>query len=395
MGKGVTEPSGAELARAEHADFQLIVETIPEVFYLTDAERRMLYVSPAFESLWGHSPDRLFGDRSAWLDLVHPDDRQSVADALARNIGKGQYEIEYRFIRADGATRWVSSRSTEICNPDGSLHRVVGVATDITQRKELELQLRHSQKMEAVGQLASGVAHDFNNLLTIIKGNAAALHHALDPSDTHVARAIEIEEAATSAAALTKKLLGFSRRSVLSLKPVDLREIVRELVALLRRTLDPRIQVEVEQPEVLNSVLADATELSQVLLNLCLNARDAMPDGGRLAISMGRARVDHHRTEHTADGATGDLVFLSVADSGHGIPADILSRIFEPFFTTKPEGQGTGLGLAIAFGVVKQHGGWIECTTSVGAGAKFTVYLPVGAGEHGECESSPYQARAK
>jgi PAS domain S-box-containing protein len=374
MGNDVTEPSGAALATAEHAHFQLIVETIPEVFYLADGERRTLYVSPAFEKHWGYRAERLLGHRLAWLDLVHPDDRRRITDAIARNTGKGPYELEYRFVRADGTVRWASSRSTEIRNPDGSLHRVVGVATDITERKQLELQLRHSQKMEAIGQLAGGIAHDFNNLLAVITGNAVFLRQTLDPSDPHTERVIEIEEAASRAAALTKRLLGFSRRSGPTLKPIDLRQLVTEVVELLRRTLDSSIAVEVEQPEVLDSVLADATEISQVLLNLCLNARDAMPGGGRLTIRTGRGRPELH---HAQPGASSrGYAHLSVEDTGHGIPEDIRSRIFEPFFTTKPEGQGTGLGLAIAASVVKQHGGFIECTTSADAGTKFTVYLP-------------------
>jgi PAS domain S-box-containing protein len=379
MGEDVTEPSGAAPAAAEYAHFRLIVESLPAIFYVADADRRMLYISPAFESMSGYPAARLFGDPSAWLNFVHPDDRRTVVEAIARNTGKPQYEIEYRFVHADGTIRWVSSRSIAIRNADGSLHRIVGFASDISERKQLEQQLRHSQKMEAIGQLAGGVAHDCNNLLTVITGNAAFLRQELGPSDPRAARVSEIEDAASRATALTRRLLGFARQSALSLKPVDLRQITREVVELLRRTLDSSISVELQQPDALDTVLADGTEISQVLLNLCLNARDAMPEGGQLSIVTGSAHLDARHTEHSSGGK---YVFLSVADSGHGIPADILSRIFEPFFTTKPEGQGTGLGLAIAFGVVRQHGGFIDCTTSLGAGTKFTVYLPVRPSEN-------------
>jgi len=369
------EGTGVSTVPESAARFWQIIEKIPQVFYVTDAERRIVYVSPAFESLWGYSLDRLYGNPFVWLELVHPDDRQLIYDAIAQNAGKGPYEVEYRVKRADGVTRWISSRSTEIYDEAGALQHVVGVATDITDRRDLERQLHQSQKMEAVGQLAGGIAHDFNNLLMVILANAAMLRKQLDAHDTRTQRVIDIEDAATSAVHLTKKLLGFARPAVLNLAPIDLRDSVSEMVGIIRRTFDPRIVVEVEQTEAPALVLADANEISHTLMNLCLNARDAMPEGGRLVVSVGRTIIDAAHVGETSDARVGDFVFVSVADTGRGIPREVLPRIFEPFFTTKPAGTGSGLGLAVAFGMVKQHKGWIECATS-DSGTKFTVYLP-------------------
>jgi two-component system, cell cycle sensor histidine kinase and response regulator CckA len=361
--------------------FRQIVECISQVFYVTDSARRILYASPAFERLWGHSVELLYRGPLSWLDLVHPEDRQRVADAIKQKSGSGQYEFEYRFTTADGAVRWVMSQSTEIYAPDGSLHRVVGVATDITQRRELEQQLRQSQKMEAVGGLAGGIAHDFNNLLTVIVANATHLRESLAPDSAHAQRAIEIEDAVMRAADLTKKLLGFSRHAILTLKPIVLGEILNEVAGILRHTLDPRIEVVVEQAQAADLVLADPIEMSHAVMNFCLNGRDAMPEGGRLTLRTGRTVVDAVQARRTTDARPGEFVFLSVEDNGHGIAPEALPRIFEPFFTTKPVGKGTGLGLAVAFGMVKQHQGWIECSTSL-AGTKFTVYLPRHTREH-------------
>jgi PAS domain S-box-containing protein len=392
---GGTASSDAEAERAlreRELRFRQIVESIPQVFYLSDPKGRMVYVSPAFRTLWGYDVERLYGDAGAWIALVHPEDRQRVLDTIAQNRGRGQYEVEYRFLRADGAVRWVSSRSTEIYDTDGALDRIVGIATDITQRRELEEQLRQAQKMEAVGQLAGGIAHDFNNLLTVIVANAGLLRDdpAGDDTSTQIA---EIEHAARRAAELTKKLLGFSRQAVLTLQPTSLGDVAREVSSILRHAVDPRVEVRLACAESGDISLADPTEMSHVVMNLCLNARDAMPGGGRLTLETGRAVVDAAHAARVPGGKAGDFVYLSVVDTGAGIPPDILPRIFEPFFTTKPVGQGTGLGLAVAFGIVKQHQGFIECGTSPEVGTRFTIFLPHHEGGSAE-RSATERARA-
>jgi two-component system cell cycle sensor histidine kinase/response regulator CckA len=352
-----------------------IVENVPQVFYVADERGHLLYVSPAFQAVSGYPVERLHANPAGWFELIHVEDRARVADAMARSRGQGHYEIEYRVLRADGAVRWLAARGTELRGPDGRVQRIVGVATDVTQRRLLEEQLRHAQKMEAVGQLASGIAHDFNNLLGVILANAGLLREQLGAEGEAAQQIAEVEAAARRAAELTKKLLGFSRQAVLALRPIALGDVVREVAGLLRHTLDPRVEVRVKCTPGGDVVLADPTELVHVVMNLCLNARDAMPRGGLLTLETGRSVIDAAHAARVPGGRVGEVTYLSVADTGAGMSADVVPHIFEPFFTTKPAGKGTGLGLAVAFGIVQQHQGFIECSTSPGVGTRFTIFL--------------------
>jgi signal transduction histidine kinase len=259
----------------------------------------------------------------------------------------------------------------EAKEPAGSVH----VLADVTPRKALEEQLRQAQKMEAVGQLASGVAHDFNNLLTGVTGNLTLALQATAPDDPRREFLRAAEVAAWRAAELTQQLLGFARQAKPRMRAVDLNECVREAADLLRRTLGPAIEIVVNAPEDLGLVEADAGQINQVLMNLCLNARDAMPNGGRLELETCNAGADDSQT-HASGSASADWVRLRVRDNGQGIAAEIQPRIYEPFFTTKEVGKGTGLGLAVAFGIVKEHRGWIKCHSEPGEGACFDIYLP-------------------
>jgi CheY-like chemotaxis protein len=227
-----------------------------------------------------------------------------------------------------------------------------------------------------VGQLAGGVAHDFNNLLTAILGNISLLMANVPPSDPNRELLRDTETAANRAADLTKQLLGFSRRTMLRLEPTDLNTAIQEAVRILRRTIDPRITMEAKSARNLWTAWADPGQLNQVLINLCLNARDAMPEGGKLAIETANVVVDGEYVQMHLDARPGEFVLLRVSDTGHGIPAEIRQRIFEPFFTTKRPGQGTGLGLAMVFGIVKQHQGWIDCYSEINRGTRFDIYLP-------------------
>jgi len=358
--------------------FRELVETVPVVFYVADATGRVIYLSPGFEVISGYPPSRIYDGPRGWMNVVLPDDRERIAEVIAKNRGKAQYELEYRIVRADGAVRWLLSRSSEIRGPDGALERIVGVATDVTQRRELEEQLRQAQKMDAVGKLAGGVAHDFNNLLTVIIANAGLLRARTEASDGAVRREVaEIEAAAQQAADLTKKLLGFSRQAMLNLVPVELGAIAADVATLLRHTLDARVDLLVRASADLETVVGDRAELTHVVLNLCLNARDAMPRGGRLTLETGRSLIDAAHAERVSRATVGTFAYVSVADTGTGIPAEILGHIYEPFFTTKPPGKGTGLGLAVARGIVEQHCGFIECSTSP-VGTRFTIFLPFG-----------------
>jgi signal transduction histidine kinase len=247
---------------------------------------------------------------------------------------------------------------------------------DVTQRKRLEDHLRQAQKMEAIGRLAGGIAHDFNNLLTVITGNLSLLLSGLPPGDPQRDLLKTVDQSAWRAAELVRQLLGFSRQTVLWLQPTDLNGCMTEVVGILRRTIDPRVGVEVHTAADLWPVRADPGQLNQVLLNLCLNSRDAMPEGGRLLLETANVILDEGAAQAFPDARPGEYVRLRVADTGAGIPAEILPRIFDPYFTTKQPGKGTGLGLGMVFGIVRQHQGWIVCSSTVGRGTSFDIYLP-------------------
>jgi two-component system cell cycle sensor histidine kinase/response regulator CckA len=374
----VTEHRRVEQAlRESELRFRQVAETVHQVLYLVTADfEEVLYVSPSYEEVWGRSCQSLYDDAKSWLDGVHPDDRPRVVEVLNRPAVERQRVKEYRVLRDDGSVRIVCDRHYELLDASGQVYRIVGVADDVTERRRLEEQLRDAQKMEAVGQLAGGVAHDFNNLLTVITGNVSLLLRRSDLSATHREQLEEVERAALRGGELTKKLLGFSRRAPLSLEPIDLRAVARETAALLRRTLDPRVRLVVEEGSEPCTVLADAGEMSQVLLNLCLNGRDAMPEGGRLLIRTRTREVSDEHARMVIDARPGEAVCVTVEDTGHGIASEIRGRVFEPFFTTKEPGAGTGLGLAMVFGIVKQHQGWIELASDPAHGSRFDIYLP-------------------
>jgi len=334
---------------------------------------------------WSAECCRVFGLTESTFDgtvdtfykLVHPEDRAAVGaaadDAL---LGKRPYEIEHRIVRPDGSIRWVREQAQVERDPAGKPLRMVGVVQDITDRRKLEEQLRHAQKMEAVGTLAGGVAHDFNNILTAILMQLSVLR--LNPSLNDEARkAVEdLEQGANRAANLTRQLLLFSRQSVMQTRLLDINVLVENLLKMLGRVLGEHIHLEWKPGPGICAVDGDSGMLEQVIMNLCVNARDAMPKGGRLAIStqlLNLTRADCSRNEQARPG---QFVRLTVADTGCGMDEQILGRIFEPFFTTKDVGKGTGLGLATVHGIVQQHRGWVEVESKAGLGSTFRVYLP-------------------
>ena len=301
-------------------------------------------------------------------------DRARVIAALDR--GETLQDLEVQGRRRDGVLIWVSVNVRPVRDAGGrTLHYEWSLA-DITERRQLESQLRQAQKMEAVGQLAGGVAHDFNNLLTVIGGRCYLMLGKLGPDDA-LRREVElVRGAAERAARLTHQLLAFSRKQVLEPRVLDLNETVTGIEPLLRRLIGEDIEISVTCGSELGRVKADAGQVEQVILNLSVNARDAMPQGGRLILETANVTLDERAARRAPDLAPGSYVVLSVTDSGHGMDAATRAQIFEPFFTTKEVGKGTGLGLATVYGIVKQSGGFIEVESEPGRGASFKVYLP-------------------
>ena len=370
----------AEALRESEARFRQMAEAIPDVFWLSDPEtRQMLYVSPAYERIWGRSCESLYAAPRSFSESIHPEDRQQVEEALQSNREKGgRLELDYRIIRPDSTIRWIRVSGFPVHGPDGTLHRVAGVARDITHQRDLEARLLQSQKMEAVGRLAGGVAHDFNNILTVINGYGESLLHTLPAQDSRREMVDEICGAGRRAAALTRQLLAFSRKQIMDVRLIDLNTILRDMEGMLRRLLGERVDLKLSLAADLGRVRADHSQIEQVVMNLAVNARDAMPEGGQLRVST--------RTVHATDplvasipnvGAQADFVMLSVQDTGMGMSAEVQAHIYEPFFTTKPEGKGTGLGLATCFGIVQQSGGHIAVESTVNVGTTFRVFLPL------------------
>jgi PAS domain S-box-containing protein len=363
---------------AEH--LRLLLESTAEGIYGTDLEGRCTFINQAGAEMLGQAPEAVVGRKLH--ELAHQGQAGGPAVAeeacpICRACRDGQkYQSDDVLLRRlDGSTFPAECASYPI-GSGGALRGAVVSFLDATRRQRLEEQLRQSQKMEAIGRLAGGVAHDFNNLLTAITSNASLLLAATPEKDPRRESLLAIETAAWRAAQLTRQLLGFARRSLLWLKPLELTRSVEEVVRLLRRTIDPRITVEMRCPPDLWQVLGDSGQISQVLMNLCLNARDAMPAGGSLVLEAANVTLDDAAAEQHAGGRPGEFVRLDVSDTGHGIPPEVLPRIFEPFFTTKEVGQGTGLGLAVVFGIIQQHQGWVECHSEIHRGTRFSIYLP-------------------
>jgi two-component system, cell cycle sensor histidine kinase and response regulator CckA len=389
----ITEIDRADEARREsERRFRQLAENIDEVFWLAELDKRQLvYVSPAYSCVWGRSCESAYDDPLSWLESVRTEDRDRVRAALEKQA-TGDYDIEYRIVRPDGSMRWIHERAFPVKNSAGKIYRVAGIASDITVRRELEEQFRQAQKMEAVGQLAGGIAHDFNNLLTVIQLQASLLSDRVRRDREADLGVRQIMEAAKRASNLTRQLLTFSRRQTQNARNVDLAEVIGSMTKMLRRILGEDVCFESHFSPTLPLVYADPGMIEQVLMNLVVNARDAMPSGGKLTVSLGSAEIDAQYVASNPSASLGRHVCLAVSDTGTGIPPEIRSRIFEPFFTTKEVGKGTGLGLATVFGIVNQHRGWIELESDVGVGTTFRVYLPAIAQARADAASEQQQA---
>jgi PAS domain S-box-containing protein len=374
----VTERRQTELAlRESEQRFRHLTGAIREVFFLVDlATGRALYISPAYEQVWGRSCQSAYDHPANWEDAIHPDDRQRVQQCLVEHPLRGTFDLEYRIVRPDGTVRWIRARGSPVRDASGRPIRIAGVAEDITEKRELEAQLRQAQKMDGLGRLAGGVAHDFNNLLMVIAGNADVLLTSPSSSDETIELVDDIRIASERAKSLTRQLLLFSRREIFDLKVIELDQAVGDGEKMLRRLLGEDVLVRSSLRAGDARVKIDPGYLVQILVNLGVNARDAMPTGGKLTIETGVTFLDE--TYAVTHGAVrpGRYVVIEVADTGSGMSPDVRSRAFDPFFTTKAAGKGTGLGLSVVHGIVESSGGHIDVQSEAGRGSKFRIYLP-------------------
>lgn len=375
----IVERERTEVAlRASEERFRQVIVSVSAHIYVTeiteDGEHVNLYLSPDVEDLTGYPHQEFMADRDFWPSIViHPEDR-TAAKAHAERLTLGQDgEIEYRLVQANGNIVWV--RDSARVEQDDRSKIIYGVVSNITRHKQLEEQLYQSQKMEAIGVLAGGMAHNFNNLMTIITGYSELVYDNIE--DGALRRDVQqIKKAGEQAASLTGQLLAFSRRQELQPKVLDLNVVVAEMDQMLRPIIGRDIEL-VFTPRIdIARVQADPGQMEQVLMNLVLNARDAMPNGGKLTIETAQIILDEATVYKVIGAEPGPYIILTVTDTGYGMDEVTRSRIFEPFYTTKEEGQGTGLGLATVHGIITQSGGHIQVQSEIGQGTTFKIYLP-------------------
>jgi PAS domain S-box-containing protein len=367
------------LRESEERFRQLAENVIESVFWITDLEaNRVLYVSPAYEQIWGRSCESLYASSQNWLETMHPEDQQRIQASYLERASAGRYDEEYRILRPDGTVRWIRDRGFPISDASGKVYRVVGIATDITEKKHLETQFYRAQRLESLGTLASGIAHDLNNVLTPILTLSQLLRIQGTKLDQRSQEMLQIlEDSAKRGATMIKQILTFTRGTDGERTPVQVVFVVQEVIDVICQTFPKSIEIRQHLCDRSQAVIsADSTYLHQVLMNLCVNARDAMPDGGVLSLSVEPCFVDRAFIELNLDAQVGNYIVITIADTGTGISLDVRDRIFDPFFTTKPLGQGTGLGLATVLGIVKNYGGFLQVFSEVGQGTQVRVYLP-------------------
>jgi PAS domain S-box-containing protein len=370
----VTERLAAEeSARASSEFLRSLIDVAPQAVLALDKQHRITLWNNAAENLFGWSADDVLGKPVPYL----PDGQQAnyVARKALIDEKGGIGPSELTRLRKDGTTVDVLATAGVVRDADGAPAGYIGVFTDLTQHRLLEAQLRQSQKMEAVGRLAGGLAHDFNNMLTVITSYVEILQ-SQHRSDADTDDLAQIAEATSRAAVLTRRLLTFSRKQAVSLSEVDLNDVVARIEPMLQRVSSESIVLRTSLAPHLDTVLADAAQLEQVILNLAVNAADAMPDGGTLLLETANVELDDDYASTHPEVTPGPHVMLAASDTGFGMDESTLSKVFEPFFTTKEPGRGTGLGLATAYAIVHQAGGHISVDSEVGSGTTFRIYLP-------------------
>ncbi len=375
----IEQRSIEERLRRSEELFRLISENVSDLIAIVDEDGRRIYNSPSYGGVLG-KPDDLKGTFS--LSEIHPDDRERIAQVFRDSLrtGVGQ-RTEYRFLLKDGSVRYIESQGNVIKDGGGSTRRLLIVSRDVTERRRaeeqrsiLQEQLRQAQKLESIGTLAGGIAHDFNNILSIVLATTSLLGKKRANAPEHAKLVNLINDTVQRGANLARQLLTFARKSEAAFEPLNINDTIEELVRMLKATFPKSITFSLETSRNIPYVIADKSQIHQALLNLCVNARDAMPKGGTLTVGTG---IVSGEELHARFGSTADDSYLHIrlSDTGTGMDETTRARIFEPFFTTKQD--GTGLGLAVVYGVVKSHRGFIDLDTQPGAGTRFNLYLPV------------------
>ncbi len=367
-----------ETLRKSEERFQLAAKATKDVIWDLDIQSGSRWWSDSYWKLYGHSPGTKETESEAWKDRIHPEDRDRVwnafQSALLQRIESSQ--VEYRIRRVDNSYSVVLGSAYITYDESGLPIRAVGAITDLSEGRELEAQFRQAQKMEAVGRLAGGIAHDFNNFLLVITSYAEMMREQLNPEDRFHRNLEQMLKAAERAASLTHQLLAFSRQQVLAPRIIDLNSVVEDSLKLIRRLIGEDIRINVSLGAPFWAVKADPGQIVQVLMNLCVNARDAMPNGGELTIETSNISFDAGAANISPALLPGKYAALILRDTGTGMTKEVQYRLFEPFFTTKDSGKGTGLGLSTVFGIIKQSGGYIWVDSELGRGSSFTIYLP-------------------
>ncbi|MBX3501316.1 MAG: response regulator [Alphaproteobacteria bacterium] len=356
-----------------------VFETSLDLIMVTDRGGRILRISPSVRALLGYAPAEVEGHVAS--DFIHPEDLDPTRSEMrVARKGRATRYFDCRYMHRDGHA--VALNWTGVWSEADQHHFFIG--RDMTEVNRIAGVLRQSQKMEAVGQLTGGLAHDFNNILLVILGNLDVIEEAHDIGEDTRAMLAEIGSAALRAAELTRQLLAFSRQQPLQPEITNLNELVAALGKLLRRTLGEQIVIDERLSPTLSPTVVDRTQFESALLNLCVNARDAMPLGGRLMVETGNVELDEDYAAENPDARPGRYAMLAVTDTGTGMSRQVLEHVFEPFFTTKEVGKGTGLGLSMVYGFIKQSHGHIKIYSEVGQGTSVKIYLPAAAGQHAE-----------
>ncbi|NLH47189.1 MAG: PAS domain S-box protein [Myxococcales bacterium] len=380
----------SDLIEENEARYRVAAQATGQLIYDYQPQARRIQWSGAIEAISGYPPEEFQQfDFDAWREMVHPDDLEDVLAELAEaQQNSRELRVVYRFRRRDGVYLHIESRGTFLKDETGKPYRLLGAMKDITEivkaqeeKRQFEEQLRQAQKMDSIGKLAGGIAHDFNNILTGITGYAEIILGSVSRQDPIYNDLSEIKKAADRASALTAQLLAFSRKQIIDPKIIDLNELVANSTRMIERLIGEDISLLFRPAPDLGFVRTDPSQIEQILINLAVNARDAMPGGGKLVIETANRIIDEEFCRRHIDVKAGDYVMLGVTDNGCGMSEEVQARLFEPFFTTKGIGKGTGLGLSTVYGIVKQNEGFIDVASRPGKGSSFKIYLPLASGQ--------------